>query len=191
MKKKTIVILVAVFGILALIFGITVGSYNGLVNSREEVRNSWSDISVELQARADKIPNLLETVKGYTDYEQSTLIAVTQARSEFNEEKNDINDRIEAYDEMQSAFNVWVNAVTEAYPELKADKQFTALTDEITGSENRIAYAREQYNEKVRKYNSSIKKFPKSIIAEIFDFDDFDYFEAQGYANEVPEVSFD
>lgn len=188
MKKKWIII-IAVIGVLVLMTGSIVASYNGLVEDREEVETSWSDISVYLQRRADLIPNLVNTVKGYTEYEQSTLTAVTEARTAF-QNADSTNEQVEAASRMDSALNVWVNAVTEAYPELKADTQFKGLQDELAGTENRIATARKDYNEDAREFNSKIKKFPTSILAGIFGFEKYDYFEAQSGAENAPQVNF-
>lgn len=190
MKKKGLIIVVAVIAVLVIAIGSVIGSYNGLVEDREEVEAAWSAISVQLQARADKIPNLVNTVKGYTDYEQSTLTAVTEARTSFANATT-TNEQIEASNRLDSAFSVWVNAVTEAYPDLKANTQFVALMDEISGTENRIATARRDYNEDAREFNSEIKKFPRSILAGIFGFESYDYFEAQAGAENAPQVSFD
>ncbi len=190
MKKKTIIIIVSVVAVVALIAGLFIGSYNGLVEERENVESSFSNVSVYLQRRADLIPNLVNAVKGYTDYEQETLTAVTEARNAFKS-ANSVNEQVEASNRLESALDIWVNAVTEAYPELKADKQFTALTDELSGTENRIATARKDFNDAAREYNSNIKKFPKSIIAGMFGFEEFQYFEATANAETVPQVSFD
>ena len=190
MKKKTLITLAIVLGVVILIAGLFIGSYNGLVEEREEVESSYADVSVYLQRRADLIPNLVNSVKGYTDYEQSTLTAVTEARNAF-QNADSVNEQITASNQLESALDIWVNAVTEAYPELKADTQFTALTDELSGTENRIATARKDYNEDAQEYNSDIKKFPKSIIAGMFDFEEFEYFKASEDAQNAPIVSFD
>ena len=190
MKKKTIIIIVSIIAVIGLFAVLFIGSYNGLVEEREEVEESFSDISVYLQRRADLIPNLVNTVKGYSDYEQETLTAVTEARNAF-QNANSVNERVEASNRLDSALDIWVNAVTEAYPDLKANTQFTALTDELSGTENRIATARKDYNEDAREYNADIKKFPKSIIAGMFGFEEFEYFEASANAQDAPSVSFD
>ena len=194
MKKKvlvTIIAIVAAIGVLLVaLVGFTISSYNGLVKGREGVEESWSNVSVYLQRRADLIPNLVNTVKGYTDYEQETLTAVTEARNAFKS-ADSVNEQIEASNQMESALDIWVNAVTEAYPELKANEQFTALTDELSGTENRIATARKDFNADAREYNTEIKTFPKSIIANIFGFDSFEYFEADAGAQNAPQVNFD
>ncbi len=190
MKKKGLIIILAIIAVLVVIIGSVIGSYNGLVEDREEVEQSWSQISVQLQRRLDLIPNLVNTVKGYTDYEQSTLTAVTEARNAL-QNAGSVNEQIDAANQLDGALNVWVNAVTEAYPDLKANEQFTALQDELSGTENRIATARKDYNEDAREFNTEIKKFPKSILAGIFGFEAYDYFEAQNGAENVPQVSFD
>lgn len=189
MKKKIIIIGACVI-LAIIIIASVVGTYNGLVDNREEVKNAASQISTVLQRRADLIPNMVKTVKAYSDYESQTYIDVTKAR---NTVKNadSVEDLSEASGELNRAIDVWVNAVSENYPELKADTQYTALMDELAGSENRVAVARKDYNDAAKKYNSKIKKFPTNIVAGLFDFDDADYFESDSSANSVPEVSFD
>ena len=189
MKKKKMIIWGVVIGVVLLFTIIAVSSYNGLVDAREGVESSYSDVSVYLQRRADLIPNLVNSVKGYTDYEQSTLTAVTEARTAF-QKANSVNGQIEASNQLETALDVWVNAVTEAYPDLKSNTQFTALMDELSGTENRIATARKDFNDAAREYNSSIKKFPKSILAGMFGFEEFKYFEASAGAESVPQVDF-
>ncbi|MBQ6847792.1 MAG: LemA family protein [Clostridia bacterium] len=161
-----------------------------MVENREEVESSYSTIATYLQRRYDLIPNLVNTVKGYSDYEQSTLTAVTEARTAL-QNAGTTNEKVEASQRLDSALNVWVNAVTEAYPDLKANEQYKALTDELSGSENRIATARKDYNEEAQEYNSEIKKFPRSILASLFGFETYEYFEADGAANSAPIVDFD
>ena len=190
MKNKKWIIIAVVLAVVVLIAGIFIGSYNSMVDKRENVERSYSTVETMLQRRYDLIPNLVNTVKGYTEYEQSTLTAVTEARAKLQNAGN-TSEKVEASDQLNSALNVWVNAVTEAYPDLKANEQFKALSDEISGSENRIAVARKDYNDTAKDYNSSIKKFPRSIFASIFGFDSYDYFEADAGAQNVPQVSFD
>ena len=190
MKKSTIT-LIAVIGVIAVIVIALIGSYNGLVKKQANVEESWSQVSVVLQRRADLIPNLTETVKGYADYEQETFTKVTEARNAFVNAGDDVNAQVEASNRLNSALDIWVNAVKEAYPELKATEQFRALTDELSGSENRISYAREKYNEQVKSSNTAIKTFPRNILAGIFGFDSFEYFKAADSATQAPQVSFD
>ena len=189
MKKSTITLL-AVIGVIVILAIALIGSYNGLISKQETVEASWHDISVVLQRRADLIPNLVETVKGYKDYEQKTFTAVTEARNAFINSGNDVNSQVEASNKLNSALNVWVNAVTENYPDLKANEQFQTLTDELSGSENRISYARKTYNNQVKNYNKAIRSFPRNILAKLFGFESYSYFEAETYANEVPKANF-
>lgn len=189
MKKKNIVIIAVIAVVLILIFSV-IGGYNGLVEKQQELNSAASQIQTQLQRRADLIPNFVNTVKGYSDYEQATYTAVTEARASV-QSADSVEDQAEANEELNRAISIWVNAVTEAYPDLKANEQYLALTDELAGTENRIAVARKDYNDAAKEYNVSVKRFPKNIIAAIFDFDDADYFEADDGADTVPEVSFD
>lgn len=189
MKKGTIT-LIAVIAVVVILVIAVIGGYNGLVDSEESVESAKSQISTQLQRRADLIPNFVNTVKGYTDYEKSTYTAVTEARSAVSK-ANTVGEQADASAELDKAISVWVNAVTENYPDLEANTQFIALQDELAGTENRISTARKDYNDSAKKYNTSIRKFPKSIIAGIFGFDKVDYFENDESANSVPQVSFD
>lgn len=190
MKKKGLIIAVVILAVVCIIVGMIAGSYNGLVEKREQVDNAQSVISTQLQRRADLIPNFVATVKGYSDYEQKTYTAVTEARSAVSGAKT-AGDQSKAAKQLESAISVWVNAVTEAYPELKANEQYRALQDELAGTENRVATARNDYNEAAKEYNVAIKKFPKNIIAGMFGFEKADYFEAQSGTENVPQVSFE
>lgn len=190
MKKKGLIIAVVILAVIGIIVGMIAGSYNGLVEKREQVDNAQSVISTQLQRRADLIPNFVATVKGYSDYEQKTYTAVTEARSAVSGAKT-AGDQSKAAKQLESAISVWVNAVTEAYPELKANEQYRALQDELAGTENRVATARNDYNEAAKEYNVAIKKFPKNIIAGMFGFEKADYFEAQSGTENVPQVSFE
>ena len=188
--KKGIAILIAVLAVIGIIIGTIAGSYNGLVNQQEEVENKHSVISVQLQRRADLIPNFVNTVKGYSDYEQKTYTAVTEARNAVAGAKT-AGEQTKAAEQLDSAISVWVNAVTEAYPDLKANENYKALQVELEGSENRIAVARKDYNDAAKSYNSSVRRFPKNIIAGMFGFEKVEYFEAQAGSESVPQVSFD
>lgn len=189
MKKGTIII-IAIVAVVLLLIGSVIGSYNGFVTEEEKVKKAQSDISTQLQRRADLIPNFVETVKGYSDYEKETYTAVTEARNAVKS-ANTVTEQAEASAQLDSAIDIWVNAVTEAYPELKASEQYIGLQDELAGTENRIAQARRDYNDTVNKFNSRIKKFPGSIVAGMFGFDAFDYFEADSNSLSTPQVSFD
>lgn len=190
MKKGTKITLISVAVVLVLLIIVTITSYNGLVDKEENVNEKQSTISVQLQRRADLIPNFVETVKGYTNYEQSTLTAVTEARTAVMN-ANGAGEQANASAQLDSAIDVWVNAITEAYPELKASEQYRALQDELAGTENRIAVARKDYNDAASDYNKSIRRFPKNIFAGMFGFEQAEYFEADESANNVPQVSFD
>ncbi len=190
MKKKGIIILISVIAVIAVIAIALTSSYNGFVDKEEAVKTAQSTISVQLQRRADLIPNFVETVKGYSDYEQSTFTAVTEARSKVAAASG-AAEQAEASAALDSAIDIWVNAVTEAYPELKADTQYIALQDELAGTENRIATARKDYNEAVEIYNKAVRRFPGKIVAGIFGFEQAERFEADESATQVPQVSFD
>lgn len=188
--KKTTIIIIAVIAVLVVLIGTVIGSYNGLVKEREVVVSAQSEISNQLQRRADLIPNFVSTVKGYSDYEQETYTAVTEARTAVAK-AGTVTEQAEASNQLDSAIDIWVNAVTEAYPELKANEQYIALQDELAGTENRIAQARRDYNKAAQAFNVEVKQFPRSLLAGMFGFDAFDYFEADANANQVPQVNFD
>ena len=189
MKKKGLIIGIVVAVVILLAFW-AIGGYNGLVESREGVESARSEISTQLQRRADLIPNFVATVKGYSDYEQETFIAVTNARSAVTG-AGTVAEQAEASEQLDKAISIWVNAVTEAYPELKASEQYIALQDELSGTENRIAQARRDYNKSAKEYNVSVKRFPRSVLASVFGFDSYDYFEADAGTENVPQVSFE
>lgn len=190
MKKKGIIILAVVAAFVVIIVASVAGTYNSLIERQQKVEQARSVISTQLQRRADLIPNFTSAVKSYTGYEKSTYTAVTEARTAVSKASS-VSEEAAAADQLNRAISVWVNAITEAYPELKADTQYTALTDELTGTENRIAKARKDYNEYANEYNVAVKKFPKNIVASLFGFDAVDYFEASEGSTDVPQVSFD
>ena len=187
--KKGLVVLLVIVVVIGLLIGLFAGTYNGFVTKRENVETAKSAISTQLQRRADLIPNFVATVKGYSDYEQSTLTAVTEARAAVGK-ANSVAEQSEASAELDRAIDVWVNAVTEAYPDLKANTQYQALLDELAGTENRVATARRDYNNAAKEYNVYAKTFPKNILASMFGFEAYDYFEADENAETVPQVSF-
>lgn len=188
LSKKTWIILAVVAVVLILVIAF-IGGYNGLVTKQTAVEESQAEIAAQLQRRADLIPNFVATVKGYSDYEQETYTAVTQARSAV-QKAADIEDYNDANEQLNRAISVWVNAVTEAYPDLKANEQYRALTDELAGTENRITIARNDYNKVAGDYNKSIRTFPRNITAALFGFDKADYFNASDSAQNVPIVEF-
>ncbi|MFL0245632.1 LemA family protein [Candidatus Clostridium stratigraminis] len=177
----------AIIIIVALIILYLIGGYNSLVRLRNYVNESWSQIDTLLKRRYDLIPNLIETVKGYMKYEEKVLTEIVQARSMLisgnKEEAIDANNMISQ--SLKSLF-----AVSEAYPDLKANKNFLLLQEELSGTENKIAYARKHYNEVVRQYNTKVEVFPSNIIAGIFGFQKNVYFEVKEEEKEVPKVQF-
>lgn len=189
MKSKKTIGIIAIIAILVLLAASVVTKYNGLVRNEELLNKAQSQVQNQLQRRADLIPNFVNTVKGYSEYEKETFLAVTEARAKVSE-ADDVDEQEAASSQLDSAISVWVNAITEAYPELKADSQYRALQDELAGTENRLAVARKDYNEVAEKYNVSVRRFPGSIIAAIFDFEKADYFEASAGSENVPEVNF-
>lgn len=190
MKNRKGLIIGGIIAVIVIIIVISViGTYNGFVDKQTDVDGKYSDIEVQLQRRADLIPNFVETVKGYAEFEQSTLVAITEARSAITSADTGA-ELSAANDKLNDAISVFVNAVKEAYPELKANENFIALQDELAGTENRIGVARTDYNNAVKKYNASIKKFPGVIFASMFGFEKADFFEAAAGTQTVPSVSF-
>jgi LemA protein len=191
MKKGLIGCLVVVGGLLllALIFGSgLVRAYNGLVTERESVDKSWAQVENVLQRRGDLIPNLVETVKGYAAHEKEVFEKVADARGRLAGATTP-QEASAANAGLTSALGRLL-AISENYPDLKANENFIRLQDELAGSENRIATERMRYNETVRVYNTHIKSFPANLIAGFFGFKEKDYFEAEAGAKEVPKVKF-
>jgi len=190
MKKSTI-ILIAIAAILVLIVLWGVGTRNGMVSAYEDVQNKASAIETQLQRRSDLIPNFVATVKGYAAHEEEVYTAIADARAKLSGaiEKDDMASVSEANSELDSALSRLL-VVVENYPELKANENFIALQDELAGTENRIAKAREDYNDEVKSYNKKIKSFPNSIIANMGGFDEAVYFEAAEGTALVPTVDF-
>lgn len=175
-------------------------NYNSLVDKEQTVDQAWAQVENQYQRRADLIPNLVNTVKGYSEHESETFIKVTQARSGLTEAYDaakaiqDPQANIQAYQEAQSklkgALDIYVNAVREAYPDLKANQNFIDLQTQLEGTENRIATERQRYTEAVKEYNTSIKKFPTVIYAGWFGFKEKQQFQAEAGANKAPKVEF-
>lgn len=171
--------------------------YNSMVTKDEAVTKAWANIETQYQRRSDLIPNLVSTVKGYADFEQETLTQVVEARSkatsvQFN--ADDLNpENIAKFQKAQSQLSGALSRLlvsVERYPELKASTQFSQLQAQLEGTENRIAVARNRYNDAVREYNTYIRKFPKNIVAGMFDFEKKGYFEADEGTENAPEVNF-
>lgn len=162
--------------------------YNNLVKARNKVKNAWAQIDVQLNRRNDLIPNLVETVKGYAGHEKSVLENVTKARSGLMNASS-VKDIQEADNQLTGALRT-LFAVAENYPELKANDNFKELQSELSGTEDKIAYSRQFYNDTVLMYNNTCQEFPNNIIAGIFGFKEADFFEAAEGARTVPKVEF-
>lgn len=177
------IIAVIVIGLIMI-----VPTYNRLATSRENVNQAYAQVQNVVQRRADLIPNLVSTVKGYTDHESETLTKVTNARAGIQNAEGP-QELAEANEELTRAIGD-INVVVEAYPELKADTQFVQLMDELAGTENRISTERKNYNEAVQSYNTDIKRFPTNLIAKFTGYDPAEYFQADASAQDAPKVDF-
>lgn len=186
--KKSSIILIVIIAIVVIIIAAIAGGYNGLVGKKENVDTQMSNLDVMLQRRADLIPNLVNTVKGYTSHETEIINSITDARAKLVGSST-IQDKANANQELSTALNALM-VVVENYPDLKSSQNFIQLSDELAGTENRIATARRDYNESVKTYNTSIKKFPTNIMASIFNFEQATYFEATEASQQVPSVQF-
>ena len=191
MKKIGIIIIV----IVALILLWSWTTYNGFVTKQENLTNAWSQVENVYQRRADLVPNLVALVKNYTEYEQGTLLAVTEARAKAakstvnteNFDENEFANYEAAQDELGNSLNRLLVTV-ENYPDLKANEEFLTLQAQLAGCENRILTERERFNETAKAYNQSVRKFPSSLIAKMFGFEKQPYFEAEAGAEKVPET---
>jgi LemA protein len=179
----------AIAGGLAVLLAIVIaGSYNKLVSQSETVDSSWAQVENVLQRRADLIPNLVATVKGYAAHEKEVFENIAAARSRLAGARTPA-EATAASDQLDSALSRLL-VIAEAYPQLKADASFIRLQDELAGTENRISVERKRYNDEVRTYNQSIRRFPTRMIASTLGFQSRDYFEADARAEKVPEVRF-
>ena len=186
MKNSKIgLIIIAVIAVIAIIL---IGGYNSIIAASEEVENEFSTIDTQLQRRADLIPNLVNTVKGYANQEKEIINTVTTAREKLVG-ANSVTAKAEADQELTNALSRLL-VVVENYPELKSSQNFIQLSDELAGTENRIATARRDYNEAVKTYNLKIKKFPSNVMANMFGFGEKQYFEASEESKNVPNVQF-
>lgn len=184
MKKVLWIVIV----LLVILIGGGVSSYNGLVGMNEQVNSSWAQVDTQLQRRADLIPNLVNTVKGYASHEQQAIQAVADARSKLLGAQAPA-ERMAANDQLSSALGRLL-MVVENYPNLKANQNFQSLQDELAGTENRIAVSRRDYNNVVQSYNAKIRSFPTNIYAGLFGFHEAQYFKADTDAKAVPKVQF-
>jgi len=192
--KKSNIIIIAVIAIVAIW---AISGYNGMVNKEETVSNAWANVEAAYQRRADLIPQLVNTVKGYANHEKSTLDAVVSARTKATQMTVDVGElteeNIQKYQEAQGEVGAAIGrllAITESYPELKANENFSELQAQLEGTENRINEVRKNYNASVKEYNVSVRKFPNNILAGMFGFERKAEFKAEEGASKAPEVNF-
>ena len=195
MKKGTITIIIV--AIVAIIAFWAISGYNSLVSMDENVSNQWANVETQYQRRADLIPNLVNTVKGYAAHEKETLEGVIAARSQATQIKVDPTDltpeKLAEYQKAQGQLATALGkllAITENYPDLKANQNFLELQAQLEGTENRINVARKNFNDSAKAYNTAIRRFPKNILAGMFGFDKRAYFEAAEGAKQAPQVQF-
>lgn len=195
MKKNKGLIITIVVIVLVALWGIL--SYNGLVGMDENVSNQWANVETQYQRRSDLIPNLVNTVKGYAKHESQTLEAVMAARSQATQVKIDPSNctpqQLASYQKAQGDVTTALGkllAITENYPDLKANQNFLELQSQLEGTENRINVARKDFNDSAKEYNTSLRRFPRNIIASMFGFEKRNYFEAEAGAEKTPKVEF-
>ena len=183
---SAVIILIIIIVVVALFL---VSMYNSLIKLRNQVKNAWSQIDVQLKRRHDLIPNLIETVKGYMHHERETLENITKARSQAVQAEG-VGDKAKAEGELTRALGKF-NLVVENYPDLKANQNFLSLQEELTSTENKISFSRQNYNDQVLFYNNKIQMFPSNIMAGMFNFKAEEFFEIEDEKEkEVPKVSF-
>lgn len=193
-KKNKIIMGVTALIILIILFSI-IGAYNGLVNSDENVKQKWANVQTAYQRRADLIPNLVETVKGYKNYEKETLTKITELRSQAGQAKINVDSATSPV-ELQTAMGAMDNVlsklmvIVENYPDLKANENFLSLQDELAGTENRVKVERDNFNVAVKDYNVKVRKFPSNIIAGIFGFGMKEGFNAEEGSEKAVKVEF-
>ena len=184
-----LIALIIIVVVLVLLAVYVVGMYNALIRRRNQVDNAWSQIDVQLKRRHDLIPNLVETAKGYMKHERETFEAITKARSQAMGAKT-VSEASKAEGALGEALSKFM-LVVENYPDLKANQNFLSLQEELTSTENRIAFARQSYNDQVLFFNNKIQMFPSNVIAGMFGFGKRDFFEVETAAErEAPKVSF-
>lgn len=183
-----IIVLAVIVGIILLLGLFVMGVYNALIQSRVRTREAWSGIDVQLKRRADLVPNLVETVRGYAAHERETFENVTRARAMLEQAQGPAQ-AAQANNQLTQALRS-LFAVAENYPQLRASENFMALQRELSDIEEKIAYSRQFYNRNVTDFNTRIQVFPNVMIANMFSFQRFEFFEAEEEAREAPEVSF-
>ena len=186
-NNRNILIGIVVIVVLLLLYATT--TYNALVNLDEGVENKWADVETQYQRRVDLIPNLVSTVKGYAAHEEQLFTEITKLRSQWAAAKGNVQQQMATANKMESAFSRLL-LVAENYPQLKASENFLSLQDELSGTENRVAVARQRYNEAVKSLNVKTRTFPSNIIANMFDFTEKDFFESEEGAEDAPTVEF-
>jgi LemA protein len=196
MKKSWIVIGVIVV-LVFIIYRLFAGSYNNMVSKEEDVKSQWAQVENAYQVRSDLIPNLVNTVKGAANFEQQTLIGVIEARAKATQVKIDANnlteDKFKEFEQAQRGVSSALSRLlvtVEAYPDLKANQNFRALMDELSGTERRISTERKRFNDVVQDYNSHIRSFPNNLFAGMFGFTTKAYFQATEGSEKAPEVKF-
>ena len=187
--KKTTIVLLCIVGVIVIAIMSGIGMYNNLITLQEGVDNQYSNLDTMLQRRADLIPNLVNTVKGFASHENDVIEKITEARTKLVNAEN-VEDKAAANNELTSSLNALM-VVVENYPDIKSSENFIQLSDELAGTENRIAVARKDYNDAVNKLNTAIKKFPGNIFAGMFGIEKAEYFEADEGSSKAPEVSFE
>ncbi len=188
-KIKPLWIVLGVIALIVVIFVFNIiGAYNTLVTTNENIDGKWSQVENNLQRRADLIPNLVETVKGYAAQEKEIFTAVAEARSKLIGARG-VSEANQANTELGGALSRLL-AISEAYPVLKSDANFRALQDELAGTENRLSIARKDYNEAVQLYNTRLKRFPTNIYAGMFGFEQREYFQIDEASRALPKVNF-
>lgn len=197
MNKKLLIGLGVVVLLVIIFYSFFAGKYNEMVTRNELVSRHWADVETAYQRRADLIPNLVNTVKGYADFEQETLTQVIEARSKATAVNVDANDldpnSIAQFQQAQEGLSSALSrlmVVVERYPDLKANQNFLQLQSQLEGTENRISVERRKFNEATREYNTYIGLFPQSMLAGMYGFDKKGYFEAEAGAEDAPEVKF-
>lgn len=178
-------IIVIILVVLALLF---IPKYNSLVTVEESVDSKWAQVENQLQRRYDLIPNLVESVKGYANHEKEVIASITEARAQMGSAQSPKEQAV-ANDALNGALSRLL-VVVENYPNLKADANFRQLMDELAGTENRLAVAREDYNNEVQTFNKTVKRFPGNLIAGMFGFDQKEYFKAAAGAEQAPSIDF-
>lgn len=196
MKKSTMIIICVIAVIVAIVLW-GVGKYNAMVTAEENVETAWAQVENQYQRRADLVPNLVNTVKGYAAHESATLEAVVAARSKAMsisvDPTNMTSEQLAAFQQAQGELGQTLGrliAISESYPDLKANQNFLELQKQLEGTENRIAVARNAFNEQARAFNQLIRKFPGNIIASMYGFEKKAYFEAEAGAEKAPQVQF-